>query len=126
MKLNPFHKKRKQRQPSLIQIQSLGEDEELNDKIQLLHFHAESGNLEGIKKLIKNNPFILDHPDRKGQTALHVACGNDQFEIVKFLEKQGVDFSVKDNHGWSCLHFAAAGGHYETLDHLLDKNIEGK
>ena len=43
---------------------------------------------------------------------------------VKLLLDQGVDMNVKDNDGWSALHYAAIYAHTKTVKFLLDQGVD--
>jgi ankyrin repeat protein len=49
------------------------------------------------------------------RTALHYACKCNQYDVVLYLMDQNCDLNLKDIHGRSALHFAAAYGIYTYL-----------
>jgi ankyrin repeat protein len=62
--------------------------------------------------------------DGQQQTLLHVATGEGQYDISKFLLKKGADVNLQDVNGWTALHFSASGSHFKVCELLLSqKNI---
>ena len=51
-------------------------------------------------------------------TPLHCACHNGKLEIAKVLLKAGADVCAVDNRGDTCLSYAAAFAHTETVRYL--------
>jgi ankyrin repeat protein len=55
------------------------------------------------------------------------AAGNNQLEFVKWLLAQGASVNASKCNGWTALHAAARGNHYDVLGALLeggsDRNI---
>jgi len=49
--------------------------------------------------------------DVNGNTAVHHACSNGQFDVCKYLRQNGVSFSTKTNDGNDGRHLAAMNGH---------------
>jgi ankyrin repeat protein len=49
------------------------------------------------------------------RTALHYACKHNHYDVVLFLMDQSCDLNLKDIHGRSALHFAAAYGMYSCI-----------
>jgi len=54
-----------------------------------LHQYAESGNLDGIKKLFETSQVDVNLPDENGRTALWYACFHQNQDIAKYLVAQG-------------------------------------
>jgi ankyrin repeat protein len=58
---------------------------------------AEKGHLETIKKLLTDNPLLLQCSDKDGYTALHRACYGNKIEVVKVIQERPFlfpDFSI--------------------------------
>jgi ankyrin repeat protein len=60
--------------------------------------------LEMPKLLLEREYIDINLPDRKGRTALFLACHNNCLELVDLLmEKDNIDPNVRDNSGCSPL-----------------------
>jgi len=46
---------------------------------------AEKGDLEKIKKLLKDNPLLLQCADKDGYTPLHRACYGNKIKVVEVI-----------------------------------------
>jgi len=53
---------------------------------------AEKGDLEKIKKLLKDNSLLLHCADKDGYTPLHRACYGNKVEVVKVRFRRGDHF----------------------------------
>jgi len=62
---------------------------------------------------------ILEARNVYGQTALHVAAGRGQTEVVKLLLAKGANALTTTTFAATALHFAAAGGHKDMVEPLL-------
>lgn len=52
------------------------------------------------------------------------ACAYGRKEVVEFLLQKGVDIAAQGNDGQSGLHWAAIGGHLETIKLLLERKAQ--
>ena len=92
----------------------LGEDESLGD-------FAESGNVEGVKRLLLAGADLKETVYR-GMTCLHVAAGKGHTEVVKVLLEEGADVNVLAAFDRETpLHCAAQGGCVEMIKLLLNR-----
>ena len=55
------------------------------------------------------------HPALKGETLCHVVSGKGDSENVKLLHEMKADLNVRDEDGWTVIHWAAHNGHTEML-----------
>uniref|UniRef100_A0A7R9WX37 BTB domain-containing protein n=1 Tax=Craspedostauros australis TaxID=1486917 RepID=A0A7R9WX37_9STRA len=81
------------------------------------------GDLGDFIKLIWHNLEIdvlsVDHND--GKTALHLACGYGNLDIVKYTVKtRGADINVNDDYGRTALHYACATGKLDIIKYLVE------
>src|SRR5580704_5644017 len=75
-----------------------------------IHDAAESGNLEKVKALIKENPSSASSKeDTWGKTPLHYAAMRGHKDVVELLLANGADVNAEDNFGETPLHCAADG-----------------
>jgi hypothetical protein len=101
---------------------------EIEDEPYPLHLAAFFGNVEYIKRLLKEGADINQF-DSEGLTPLLTAIkslrGNNRIETVKILIKYGADVNLEDVDGWVPLHFAV---HFDSpyLWNSLLKKIDNK
>ena len=73
---------------------------------------ADSGNLEKVKALIKDNPKLVFNQDIYGDTPLHFATTK---EVAELLIANGASVNATDKWGNTPLHLAASGGHMDVI-----------
>lgn len=61
-----------------------------------LHFAAEEGNLDEIKKLIEIGFAVNDYDEGMSFTPLHYAVENEHYEVAKYLLELGADINAHD------------------------------
>jgi len=105
-----------------------------------LHMAAMNGIYEVFEILHGADQSIMNYRDHHGQTVLHQAAisdvrscsdaygkkGGEHKQIVELLVgAQGVDFSCKDKHQRTALHYASMGGKVEIAKLLIaaDKSV---
>ncbi|KFM59338.1 Tonsoku-like protein, partial [Stegodyphus mimosarum] len=59
--------------------------------------------------------------NEKGETPLHQACINGNFNMVKRLVESGHPVNTRDFCGWTPLHEACNYGYYDIVEYLLEK-----
>ena len=63
--------------------------------------------------------------DEFGRTKLHIAANNGAYHVMReMLNEEGININVKDNNGWTALHFAAQSNHFEIIDLLLENKAD--
>jgi ankyrin repeat protein len=67
-----------------------------------LHSAAASNDFEATSRFIRDGS--ADYQNKKGQTALLLACQNGSFRIAKLLLENGSDPSLPDDNGYTPLH----------------------
>ena len=60
-----------------------------------MHVLARKKQTEALKVVIDNG-FCVDSLNSEGDTALHIACSENDIETVKELLRSGADFMVKN------------------------------
>ncbi|RWS05653.1 Death-associated protein kinase 1-like protein [Dinothrombium tinctorium] len=83
----------------------------------------EDGNLDGIKELLQISRVDLNLPNKHGETAVHIASGLGQFEILKFLHSKGANIHLVDNHGDSTIYWSARQGHTHIIRFLYEHGV---
>jgi len=90
----------------------------------LHHSLKNNASLGSIKLLVKGNTSAIRIADNNMALPLHIACGFNTIEVVKYLMEM-----LDDDHIWnhldsnddSILHYACRGGNCEVVKYLLDK-----
>lgn len=83
-----------------------------------------SGNMPVLKKLLNENPRLIEMRDRDNRTALFHAVIDGQTEIAIILLSAGSDVCVKDSYGKTPLHYAASENRKELAEKLIKCNAE--
>ena len=73
------------------------------------------GDFEKVKKMIYNNPNIINSKDKYGFSALHNVMCEEQFEIVKYLINKGADVNIQNDQGIAPIHLACYVKNVELL-----------
>ncbi|ONK67191.1 uncharacterized protein A4U43_C06F17240 [Asparagus officinalis] len=95
-----------------------------SSKRETIHGCAQSGDLFGLEKRLQQNPSLLNERNSiMSQTPLHVAAGNNNVGIVRFLlEYKGtekIELEAKNMYGETPLHMAAKNGCSESAQVLI-------
>lgn len=80
---------------------------------------AENGRRELVRKLVHEEPRLVDVRDKDGYTPLHRACYNDHLDAVNLLLSYGASVSAKTLNGWEPLHSACHWNHPSCVARLL-------
>ncbi|KAK4738498.1 hypothetical protein R3W88_002195 [Solanum pinnatisectum] len=97
-----------------------------------LHYAVIKGRKHVIKELLVASPDSAAEVTARGETCLHLAVKNHQFETFKLLlenlkepNKYGL-LNKKDIQGNTVLHLATSTKQFEVVDLLLDENLVAK
>jgi hypothetical protein len=93
----------------------------------LWFYAAKTGNARVVDGLLRIDGELLQRTDRRGRTALHRACVNQQFEAVRLLVDRGADVNAVDRDGNPPLHLAVkvrGTGAVPFLQLLLDHGAD--
>lgn len=72
----------------------------------------------------RKRPSVTVKKNAKGETRLHEACINGNYQLAKMLIDQGHGINVRDNAGWLPLHEAAIHGFRDVVELLLDNGAQ--
>jgi ankyrin repeat protein len=87
-----------------------------------LHHEVKSGNLDVVRRGV--NSGNVNDRDRQQQTLLHVACYENNTEMVRLLLETKADVDVQDRNGWTPLHCAASAGRYDVVLLLMEDDAD--
>lgn len=89
---------------------------------------AQLGELDRVRELLRGDPTRLNEPGGGGRTLIQIAGWRGDLAMVEFLLDHDppaeVDATGPGWHGWSALHSAAAGGHAEVAQRLLEAGAD--
>lgn len=72
----------------------------------IIHVAANNGNLNKVKRLISDNPDLVNERDLNDKTPLHFAAFAGHPDIVEFLIENKADVNAKDSYNMTPLHAA--------------------
>jgi len=84
-----------------------------------IHELAQSGDLEGLKAAIEQNPDLVNAKDKDGRTPLHWACRGVHLDAVKYLVENGADVNAEDSNKVVPLHSLATRNSAEAMEILI-------
>jgi ankyrin repeat protein len=83
-----------------------------------------NGDLEAVKRLIEQDPKLVNSRNSLGRFPLEIAAQTGRMEIVRFLLEKGADVNL-NRDGSTALHMAALyGGKTELVVLLLEKGAD--
>ena len=83
---------------------------------------VKGGDLKEVARLLDQAPESISERDNDGLTALHLAAGRGNFDLVKLLLDRGADpFALDSKMAVSPLHKAVYSGKPAVIDYLLYK-----
>jgi len=87
----------------------------------ILHTLVENGNLQMVAAVLnyEEGRKLLEHYNREGETALHIAAQKNWTNIALFLTQKGADANVRDYSGKLPVHYAAENKNYDLTAMLL-------
>lgn len=92
-----------------------------------LHGAAIKGRLHIMRELLSARPDSIGDATARGETSLHLALKNNQFEafkfLVEYLQQHHMEsiLNKKDNQGDTLLHLAVSRKQYEVIELVLDR-----
>ena len=86
---------------------------------QLLATRIERGDMVAVKKIVKDNPKLLNHQQVVGTLPLATIVKNNDPEQMKWMLNQGANINATDSDGYSLLFFALEFQNTSMLEFLL-------
>lgn len=91
-----------------------------------IHKAAQKGKIDVIRDILKKKKSLVNATNESGHTPIHLASLHGHLDVVSLLIENGSDLLIKDNSGWSVLHFAASGRNEDIIKLLLEQpSIDG-
>lgn len=84
----------------------------------LLHYAVDDSLYDIAKLLIEKGKITLNSLDKSGWSALHLAAGHNNVDMVTLLLQKGADINIKDHEGNTPLAWARELGATETVSEL--------
>jgi cytohesin len=91
---------------------------------QALHDAIGRKDLDGVTRILRASPDIVDAKNDRGRTGLHVAAQNGYNEIVKLLLSKGAEVDSRSKWKYTPLHFAAESSRHDVVVTLLDAGAD--
>jgi len=101
-------------------------DKQINIKIESkdIFDSVKSDNLDLLKKIITENPELINTKDELGRTPLIWACRNSSTELIEYLLNMGADVNLADNNNIAPVHILASKGDSKNMEMLLTKDAD--
>ncbi|XP_067131292.1 death-associated protein kinase 1-like isoform X1 [Centruroides vittatus] len=129
-KLSRSAKLRSQSSVNMIEYHSgirdmpfINKEQDENFVVAALFCAVEEGNLAGLEELFSMSNIDVNQCNRHGETAVHIASGLGQLEILRFLHSKGADIFRVDSHEDSAIYWAARQGHDHIIQYLCDQGM---
>ena len=94
-----------------------------NNGVTLLHYAAEGGNDVIIEKLLSLG-VAIDSRSSDGATPMMIAACHGRLDAFSVLIERKSDPTLKDNNGWTLLHYSARGGNDVIIEKLLSLGLD--
>lgn len=91
-----------------------------NGGTNLLQNSVTCGNLQMVKRLVDEYDVKIDHKDKLGREAIHLAAMIGNEEMIRFLLEKGANLNVQDySDKFTPLHHAAKEGYINLVKYLV-------
>ncbi|KAH6933091.1 hypothetical protein HPB50_012087 [Hyalomma asiaticum] len=94
-----------------------------NFVVAALFCAVEEGNYAGLEELFSMSHINPNQSNKHGETAVHIAAGLAQLQILKLLHSKGANLKLADSHGDSAMYWAARQGHTDVIQYLWENGV---
>lgn len=91
---------------------------------RVLHLATEYNCLAVVQKLMEDKRVNTNSQDKDGNTPLHIAARNNNYQISKLLLENRADIDASNKNSTVPIHEAAAGGSREVLELLMEEGAD--
>lgn len=91
---------------------------------QALHDAVTRKDLDGVTRILRASPDVVDEKNDRGRTPLHVTAQWGLNEFVKLLISKGADIGARSKWKYTPLHFAAESSRHDVVVTLLDSGAD--
>ncbi len=91
---------------------------------QEIHKAVQKGDIEQVKKLLEENPQLINVKDETGRTPLHWAARIQNLQMMKLLLERGANVNAQDDNGIAALHSLVFRGNQKGVEHLLEHGAD--
>ena len=103
-------------------ISELTGKDKYDRQVKLIHFAAERGYVQVVKKLVDSGIDVnLPPPNENKYSPLHYASLNGHIEVAKLLLEKGAYVNCRDCYNSTPIHYASSEGHIGVAKLLLEK-----
>lgn len=98
-------------------------NEQFSSVMQSIMSHSKTA-YDDLKELVRKyeSGDLLYLTDSSGQNLMHAAAQAGNCKLMQILIDKGVDYDLRDNHGWTPLTVAIDAGNLEAANFLISKN----
>lgn len=96
----------------------------ISSMAQDIHEAAKTGDLDGLKKILSENPSLVNSPDKDKMTPLHHAIDAGNLKAASLLISHGADVNAVNFKTETPLHIAAYEGNAGAVRLLLEHNAD--
>ena len=102
-----------------------GQGESTKDLLFDLHNAAYSGSLEKVRRALSNGADVNAWHERTGLTALHLAVGTNNLELVKYLlETAGAELVPDKSGRWPTVIAAQCYASEDLCDYIVEQEAK--
>ncbi len=96
----------------------------MQSSTMLIHEAAYLGNLEGLKKILSTQPYLINEMNDEFQTPLMLATQEGNLEVIQFLVENGANILLEHPSRHTALDMAVKSEQYEIAKYLAGKLAE--
>lgn len=90
-----------------------------------MHLAVKPSSSEGVVgMLIEKGVFLINQPNKEGETPLHYAARLNNIQAIDLLIDNGANINAVDSYGRTPLHCAAVHCRYDVVKILIEKGAE--